>query len=130
MTRRVVKTLSAVPLAIEQARAIIAKSKPLADFFEAYSARYRVVMSQKPMWSEWDYEKNLTVIGVLDVVRSKILDDPDALNLLALVSCMGHGRRSWNFPVGAPELPQHSLGLGELLRSSDLPQARWLAEFC
>ena len=86
-------------------------------------------MSVKPSRAEWDYEKNFTVVRVMDLVRSKILGDVDALNVLALESCLGSGRRSMSYYANVQSSNGASPPTDLNVKLLGLPQAEWLAGF-
>ena len=113
---RIIRAMGGVPLAIEQARAIIRQGMPMQDLLGHYKTHYQKVMEQKPPKSAWDYEKNLSLICVFDMLLAKLGKDSDAKNILAFASCFGPRQIAVNLlvqtrqPSGSTEssCPSHS----------------------
>ena len=86
---RIIRAMGGVPLAIEQARAMIKQGIPVQDFLGHYETQYQKVMAHKPARSAWDYEKNMSIISVFNMLLMRLHKDGDAENLLAFASCFG-----------------------------------------
>ena len=86
---RIIKAMGGVPLAIEQARAMVKKGMPMQDFLGHYETQYQRVMEHKPPKSAWDYEKNLSLISIFNMLLTRLGKDSDAENILAFASCFG-----------------------------------------
>lgn len=129
LAKKVVKQLDGVPVAIEQARATIKRGIKLEEFLQLYESRYDEVMSQQLIWRDTDYDKNLSVTRMLDIILLKLRNDDDALNLLALESCMGPGLRPSYFTAAVVHDKDETAEFDELLQESNLPQAQWLNGF-
>ena len=84
--------MDGVPLAIEQARAIIKEGIPIQDFLGHFTTQYKRVMAHKPPRSAWDYEKNMPIISVFNMLLARLDEDSDAANILAFASCFGPRR--------------------------------------
>ena len=78
-----------MPLAIEQARAMIKQGIPVRDFLGHFETQYERVMAQKPARSAWDYEKNLSLISIFNMLHTRLDREGDSQNILALASCFG-----------------------------------------
>ena len=86
---QIVKAMDGVPLAIEQARAMIRQGIPVRDFLGHFETQYQRTMAHKPPKSAWDYEKNMSIISVFDMLLTRLDKDGDAENILAFASCFG-----------------------------------------
>lgn len=78
-----------VPLAIEQARAMIKQGIHVREFLGYFETQYQRVMAQKPPKSAWDYEKNMSIISIFHMLLAKLEKDGDAEKMLAFASCFG-----------------------------------------
>ena len=103
-----------VPLAIEQARAMIKQGIPVRDFVGHYKTQYQKVMAQKPARSAWDYEKNMSIASVFNMLLAKIKKDSKDDKLLSFLSCFGPRRVDVNL-MGQVRKP----GEGSLSTHSD-----------
>ena len=115
ISTRIIKAMGGVPLAIEQARAMIKQGMPMQDLLEHYETHYQRVMEQKPPKSAWDYEKNMSLISVFNMLLTRLGEDSDAKNILAFASCFGPRKITVNLLVQARERS----GRTELSRPSD-----------
>ncbi len=86
---QIVKAMDGVPLAIEQARAMIKQGIPVQDFLGHFDTQYQRTMAHKPPKSAWDYEKNMSIISVFNMLLTRLDKDGDAENILAFASCFG-----------------------------------------
>ena len=86
---RIIRAMGGVPLAIEQARAMIKQGIAVQDFLGHYETQYQKVMAHKPDRSAWDYEKNMSIISIFNMLLMRLDKDGDAENLLAFASCFG-----------------------------------------
>lgn len=86
---RIIRATNGVPLAIEQARAMIKQGMSVRDFLEHYETQYQRTMAHKPARSAWDYEKNRSIISIFNMLTTRIDGDVDAENVLAFASCFG-----------------------------------------
>ena len=84
--------MSGVPLAIEQARAMIKQGISVPDFLGHYESQYQKVMDFKPERSAWDYEKNMSIISVFNMILARNKRDGNNEKLLAFMSCFGPRR--------------------------------------
>ena len=98
---RIVRAMGGVPLAIEQARAMIKQGMPMQAFLGHYETQYQRVMEHKPPKSAWDYEKNLSLISVFNMLLTKLGKDSDAKKILAFASCFGPRQIAVNLLVQA-----------------------------
>lgn len=89
MAKQIVKALDGVPLAIEQARAVLREGISLDEFLEYYNSAYTELMSSKPARSAWYYDKNVSCPNVFKMTLSRLEGNQHALHLLNLVSCFG-----------------------------------------
>lgn len=78
-----------MPLAIEQASALIQNGIPIHEFLALYESRYQQLMAHKPPRSAWYYDKNISVFRIIDMAVSRLGKDHDATELLSLFSCFG-----------------------------------------
>lgn len=78
-----------MPLAIEQAGAIVRHGISIHDFLEYYESQYQELMGEKPPRSAWYYDKNISLVSVFTLALSKLEENQDARNLLSLFSCFG-----------------------------------------
>ena len=104
--------MSGVPLSIEQARAMIKQGIPVRDFLGHYETQYQKVMSQKPARSAWDYDKNMSIISVFNMLLERIKKEGYDENLLAFISCFGPRRVAVNLMGQARESGNSSFSFG------------------
>ena len=88
--KRIVRELNGIPLAIEQARALLQQCIAVHEFLDFYDKEYTRVMAKKPEKSLWFYDKNISILNVLSLMYNRLSQcNQDATKLLALVSCFG-----------------------------------------
>ena len=69
----IIKELSGIPLALEQAGALIREGEfSFTQFHSAYKDRYRELMETRPLEGSWKYEKNRGIMTVLDMMFAAI----------------------------------------------------------
>ena len=78
-----------MPLAIEQAGALVRDGISIHDFLGFHQSQYQELMGEKPATIAWNYDKNMSIISVFKLALSKLKDDHDAPHLLSLFSCFG-----------------------------------------
>lgn len=78
-----------MPLAIEQAGALVRDGISIHDFLGFHQSQYQELMREKPATIAWNYDKNMSIVSVFKLALSKLEDDYDAPNLLSLFSCFG-----------------------------------------
>lgn len=78
-----------MPLAIEQAGAIVRHGISIHDFLGFHKSQYQELMGEKPPRSAWYYDKNISLVSVFILTLSKLEGNQDARNLLSLFSCFG-----------------------------------------
>ncbi|KAJ9614361.1 hypothetical protein H2200_002497 [Cladophialophora chaetospira] len=90
----VVKKLGCVPLAVEQAGALIAKTGiSLNDFLDQYAENYKYIVSEKPARSEWSYDRNRSIGATFEMLLNhmQIRDEPTHRRILTFLSFLGPG---------------------------------------
>lgn len=87
--KQIVRAMNGVPLAIEQARAMIKQGIQARDFLGYFETQYQKIMAQKPPKSAWDYEKNMSIISIFNMLLTRLDKDGDAEKILAFASCFG-----------------------------------------
>ena len=75
---------------------MIKQGIPVRDFLGHYDTQYQKVMSQKPARSAWDYDKNMSIISVFNMLLERIRKEGYDENLLAFISCFGPRRVTVN----------------------------------
>ena len=101
------------------------------DFLGHYNSQYQKLMGQKPARSEWDYDKNMSIIGVFNMLLARIKKDGNHENLLSFISCFGPRRVAVNL-MGQVHGPVKS----SLSSNSDCPDVQrtdemiWLDRLC
>ena len=125
------KILSSVPLAIEQARSVLKDGVQVQEFPSFYNSQYRKLMSHKPLRSAWDYEKNVTIITMLDLAWQRIEEDIDPSNLLILLSSLGAGTKPFKLLRPPQILTSHTISkaISDITQLHDSEQTRWLTAF-
>ena len=73
----------------------------MQDLLGHYETQYQKLMEHKPPKSAWDYEKNLSLISVFNMLLAKLGKDSDAKNILAFASCFGPRQIAVNLLVQA-----------------------------
>lgn len=81
--------MDGVPLAIEQAGAVLQEGVPISHFLDFYESRYKDLMTHKPARSAWFYDKNISIFNTFDIAVSRLKGSQDALELLNLAACFG-----------------------------------------
>ena len=99
--RDVVKELSGIPLAVEQAGALIRDGEfSFSDFLSTYKADYRRLMENAPQDGFWSYEKNRVLLTILDMIYHRsVQKNPTHASLLNFIGVLG----SWQIPVSLLE---------------------------
>ncbi|RYP72974.1 hypothetical protein DL770_007854 [Monosporascus sp. CRB-9-2] len=92
----IVRELSGIPLAIEQAAALIRYGNfSFKKFLLAYKKKYRALMEEPPDEGSWAYDKDRIILTVLDLAYASLeARSSDAL-LLVFIGIMG----SWQIPI-------------------------------
>lgn len=103
--KQIIRAMAGVPLAIEQARAMIKNGIPVRDFLGYYETQYQKTMAYKPTRSAWDYEKNMPIISIFHMLLTRLDKDEDAENILAFASCFGPRQIAVNL-MGQVHQPQ------------------------
>ena len=78
-----------MPLAIEQAGALVRDGISIHDFLGFHQSQYQELMGESPATIAWNYDKDMSIGSVFKLALSKLKDDYDAPNLLSLFSCFG-----------------------------------------
>ena len=78
-----------MPLAIEQAGALVRDGISIHDFLGFHQSQYQQLMGERPATIAWNYDKNMSIVSVFKLALSKLEDDHDAPHLLNLFSCFG-----------------------------------------
>ena len=81
--------MDGVPRAIEQARAMIKQGIQVRTFLGRFETQYQRIMARKPPRSAWDYEKNVSIVSVLNMLLTRLDRDGDAEKILAFASRFG-----------------------------------------
>ena len=68
---------------------MIKEGMSVRDFLRYYETQYQRIMTHKPARSAWDYEKNISIISVFNILLTRLDQDGDAENILAFASCFG-----------------------------------------
>ena len=90
ISKKIVKKLDGIPLAIEQVKALIQEFIAIDEFLDIYDKEYTRVMESKPERGCWDYDKNRTILKVLNLTDKRLSEvSQDAAKLLMLISCFG-----------------------------------------
>ena len=93
------RELHGLPLAIEQASALLKTVFSLSDFIDAYRSHYISIMERYPQ-GLLSYEKERSIIVVFDMLYSSVENrNPDAAALLTFVAFLG----PWQIPMGLME---------------------------
>jgi len=94
--KSIANQLDNVPLAIEQAGALIHSGMSIYDFAQAYASQYQKLMREKPAKSEWCYDKNRSVFNTFQMLveNKNLRDDNMNRRLLTLISFLGPGEVS------------------------------------
>ena len=87
--KQIVRAINGVPLAIEQARAMIKQGIQVRDFLGYFETHHQRIMAQKPPKSAWDYEKNMSIISIFNMLLARLDKDGDTEKILAFASCFG-----------------------------------------
>lgn len=122
--------MNGVPLAIEQARAMIKHGIPIGDFLGHFESQYQRIMAHKPPKSAWDYEKNMSIISIFNMLLARLDKDDDAKNILAFASCFGSRHINVNLLGQDEQARTGSTGFSFPIKSTllDLPLT-WLSYF-
>ncbi|RYP90787.1 hypothetical protein DL770_003120 [Monosporascus sp. CRB-9-2] len=115
--RAITTELSGIPLALEQAGALICHGEfTFAQFLAAYKKEYRRLMSTHPDEGVWSYDKNRVIMTILDMAYRSIESNTDHAALLTFIGVLG----SWQIPVSFIERFQFfDSGPGESCLISD-----------
>ena len=82
---------------------MIRQGMSASDFFGHYKTQYQKLMAQKPARSAWDYDKNMSIISVFNMLLERIQKEGLDEKLLAFISCFGPRRVAVNLMGQAPE---------------------------
>ena len=94
------KELSGIPLALEQAGALIRDGEfSFSNFYSAYKTEYRRLMENDPQEGTWSYDKNRSILTILDMTYSAIARKPEHAALLDFIGVLG----SWQIPISLIE---------------------------
>lgn len=92
----IVKELHGLPLAIEQAGALLKRVFSLSDFIDAYRAHYRRLMDRYPAQGLLSYDKQRSITTVFDMLYISIKErNPEAAALLIFIAILG----PWQIPI-------------------------------
>jgi hypothetical protein len=95
-----VEELSGIPLAIEQAGALIRYGEfTFSRFISAYKAEYRRLMANPPQEGFWSYDKNRVIMTILDMTYHSVESNPEHAALLNFIGALG----SWQIPMALME---------------------------
>lgn len=128
--KSIVADLAGVPLAIEQAAAILVWGMPLDTFQRSYAKSYKKIMSQKPERSEWFYDKNQSIFNVFELLLEKFNDNPESYWLLTLVSIIGPGEVPFRPMQKANDLPSFGAVGISYIENDDLIASELLLPLC
>ena len=131
----IVRAVDGIPLAIEQAGAVLQDGVALEDLLSFYGTQYRGIMDHTPGKSFSNYEKGRSVFKTFELLYGKLTKSSlDAANVLTLCSFFGsrsilyqlitHFRnfrlsrpdQSYSNSSSSQEAPQHLLIEGHWLR--------------
>ncbi|RYP48008.1 hypothetical protein DL769_011253 [Monosporascus sp. CRB-8-3] len=92
----IVRELSGIPLAIEQAAALIRYGNfSFKKFLSAYKKKYRALMGEPPDEGSWAYDKDRIILTVLDMAYASLETRSSDALLLIFIGIMG----SWQIPI-------------------------------
>lgn len=92
----IVSELHGLPLAIEQAGALLRTVFSLSEFVSAYRTHYRLLMSKYPSEGILSYDKQRSIITVFEMLFQSIKTrNPEAAALLIFTAILG----PWQIPV-------------------------------
>lgn len=90
------KELSGIPLALEQAGALIRDGEfSFSRFNATYKTEYRRLMENHPQDGFWSYDKNRVIMTILDITYSSLKNNPSHAALLHFTGVLG----SWQIPM-------------------------------
>jgi ankyrin repeat protein len=96
----IVKELSGIPLALEQAGALIRDGEfSFSHFHSVYKTEYRRLMESHPQDGFWSYDKSRVITTILDMTYSSLKSDPEDAALLDFIGVLG----SWQIPISLIE---------------------------
>ena len=96
----IVKELSGIPLALEQAGALIRDGEfSFSHFNSVYRTKYRQLMEKHPLEGFWTYDKNRVIMTILDMTYSTIASNPEQAALFDFIGVLG----SWQIPISLIE---------------------------
>jgi len=96
----IVNELHGMPLAIEQASALLKTVFSLSDFINAYRSHYTLIMERYPPKGYLSYEKQRPIIVVFGMLYRSIENrSPEAAALLTLIAFLG----PWQIPMSLME---------------------------
>jgi hypothetical protein len=91
-----VKELSGISLALEQAGALIRDGElSFSQFNAVYKTEYRRLMENHPEDGFWLYDKNRVIMTILDVAYHSVKSHPEYATLLEFIGILG----SWKIPI-------------------------------
>ncbi|KAF9878483.1 hypothetical protein CkaCkLH20_03975 [Colletotrichum karsti] len=94
--KAIIKELSGIPLAIEQAGGLILNGEfTLPDFLDEYRENYRALMELHLDEGTLSYEKDGVILTILDMTYRHLSIDPKQLFLLNFIGVLG----SWQIPM-------------------------------
>ena len=92
MEQKLVHDLQGVPLALEQAGALLRNGYSMKELMRHYAKHYQTLMSQKPSRSAWAYDKNRSIFSAFEALYEELNDqDSASANVLILLSFLGPG---------------------------------------
>lgn len=96
----IVKELSGIPLALEQAGALIRDGEfSFSHFHSVYKTGYRRLMENHPQDGFWSYDKNRVIMTILDMTYNSVKRNPEHAALLDFIGVLG----SWQIPISLIE---------------------------
>jgi tetratricopeptide (TPR) repeat protein len=96
----IVKELSGIPLALEQAGALIRDGEfSFSHFHTVYKTEYRRLMENHPQDGFWSYDKDRIIITILDMTYNSVKKNLEHAALLDFIGVLG----SWQIPISLIE---------------------------
>uniref|UniRef100_A0A8H7N7Y5 PNPLA domain-containing protein n=1 Tax=Bionectria ochroleuca TaxID=29856 RepID=A0A8H7N7Y5_BIOOC len=90
--KAIIKELSGIPLALEQAGGLISNGEfTFSQFLTSYKTNYKSLMSIRPEKAMWAYEKSRVIITVIDMAIKSLGPDIKYVSLLTMIAIVGPG---------------------------------------